>query len=651
MRTRSCPVEILRGQFNTSDAAQSVESTLQNQPEVSKRPIETLLKCRNDPLTTEEKKRTTEGEEENLRRQKENEEEEASRGGCAARALSPPLSPSDVSCSGRTVPEENSGVKVNRSQGQEDTSMTVIPRGSVQEGTLKGDTDTGLVQRVRQHWEANNPGYMWVEKETRILKKLVSEVLQTVGGNIEQAYFLISGAMTKFLGDSWVSKHRSRTVQYLKNRFNDYKPAVAPPSRYKGSVIPITLVDEDNPPKVDPTRVIGVDATEDTDIPVRYRQWQLEHFSDEACRIFVGAANKTQSTVISGGNGTGKSSFAAANLMAIRRRNRNSLPTTRFITYPDFAEAIMDFHTKEDAVGTFAVGQVSRADNLMTLLKTVDILVFDDLGNGSTAPNICERLCDILLARYAAGLKTLITTNCNPDDLGLILNEAVMSRISEGCWFDTGSKDLRPERNEAPSLPPANIEELICEDAMSMDRYIRYGEQAFYTVPVRKPTKRAFDQYDDGSKWTNEQLAGFYWSRRTIPFQNDIRIPDWAKVDAAVAELRKTMAPAEAKDYIERAAYTWRQETMAIAEYLLSLDRRQGSTVPESDLIPLDETFLARPEVRQASQMLMTSRGLAAQVREGQIDEKTAMTARAAAIVSIAAPDEPAGQASTPRPG
>ena len=113
-----------------------------------------------------------------------------------------------------------------------------------------------------------------------------------------------------------------------------------------------------------------------------------------------------------GGYGTGKTHLAAA----IANHRSNVGENVMFITVPDLLDYLRTaFDPKADM--TF--------DKLFNQVRTVPLLVLDDLGTESTKPWAQEKLFQILDHRYVSLLPTVITTAKQLNELP----ERIVSRL------------------------------------------------------------------------------------------------------------------------------------------------------------------------------------------------------------------------------
>lgn len=82
---------------------------------------------------------------------------------------------------------------------------------------------------------------------------------------------------------------------------------------------------------------------------------------------------------------------------------------------------------------TFGDKAKETEEELVGLLKSVGLLVIDDLGNeGTVTPFVCAVLHRVLSARNGDFKATMVTTNLKAKDIETIYGQAIASRLS--CW-------------------------------------------------------------------------------------------------------------------------------------------------------------------------------------------------------------------------
>jgi|GEM_PF-3045672 len=165
-------------------------------------------------------------------------------------------------------------------------------------------------------------------------------------------------------------------------------------------------------------------------IPSRYRQWRLADYPEAAAReirrFFDDPA--VWCCYIHGGPGTKKSSLAAASLVNFRAKYGRT--AGHFVTMPEFISICR---------------RVS--DNRVKVAEWQEspLLVLDDLGSHRATPHVVESILLLLSRRYEESLKTMITTNLSPDDLGKAFDARIASRLADGIKIDVGESDAREQ--------------------------------------------------------------------------------------------------------------------------------------------------------------------------------------------------------------
>jgi DNA replication protein DnaC len=109
--------------------------------------------------------------------------------------------------------------------------------------------------------------------------------------------------------------------------------------------------------------------------------------------------------VLSGTYGCGKTHLAAA--IANHQAARGG-PTPMFIVVPDLLDHLR---------ATFSPTSGSTLDRVFEQVRTVPLLILDDLGTESATPWAREKLFQLFNHRYAGRLPTVITTTNNLESL------------------------------------------------------------------------------------------------------------------------------------------------------------------------------------------------------------------------------------------
>jgi len=144
------------------------------------------------------------------------------------------------------------------------------------------------------------------------------------------------------------------------------------------------------------------------------------------------------SLYLHGGVGTGKSCFAAALLMGYRKR----LEIARMSELEMLPGNLGGCWIAADNLG----GLMQRWEDWQVAAKRFErypYLVIDDLGFQPNTDYVRLRMAKLLISRYEADNKTIITSNLSPDQLAKELDPRVASRLQDGVILYTGEKDMR----------------------------------------------------------------------------------------------------------------------------------------------------------------------------------------------------------------
>jgi DNA replication protein DnaC len=121
--------------------------------------------------------------------------------------------------------------------------------------------------------------------------------------------------------------------------------------------------------------------------------------------------------ILKGSYGCGKTHLAAAIANYQVQRGGPVL----FVVVPDLLDHLR---------ATFAPGSAITFDKRFDAVRTAPLLILDDLGAHSSTPWAQEKLYQILNYRYNAQLPTVISTNCELEDL----DPRLRSRLAELEW-------------------------------------------------------------------------------------------------------------------------------------------------------------------------------------------------------------------------
>lgn len=149
----------------------------------------------------------------------------------------------------------------------------------------------------------------------------------------------------------------------------------------------------------------------------------------DKCFAYASGGYKDQRNglLIVGSYGTGKTHLAAA----IANKLIDDGVEVKFGTYQGLLEGVKN-----------KFGE--RNNDALTELRTVELLIMDDIGKERVTEWTRSIMFDVVNARYEAMLPTVFTTNLNTQELEEYLGGAVYSRICETCvGVKTKSTDMR----------------------------------------------------------------------------------------------------------------------------------------------------------------------------------------------------------------
>jgi len=182
----------------------------------------------------------------------------------------------------------------------------------------------------------------------------------------------------------------------------------------------------------------------------------------EEARVF--AENPTGWLVLKGGYGCGKTHLAAAIANRCVERGQPVL----FITVPDLLD-----HLRATYAPTSSIAYGTRFEEV----RTVPVLILDDLGTESSTPWALEKLFQILNYRYNAHLPTVITTNHELEEISLQLRSRLVDpdlvKIVSIIALDyRGGMGMEPVRSDLSS--------------MSLHSLSLHSQRAFETFDLRQ---------------------------------------------------------------------------------------------------------------------------------------------------------------------
>jgi len=180
--------------------------------------------------------------------------------------------------------------------------------------------------------------------------------------------------------------------------------------------------------------------------------------------------------ILKGSYGCGKTHLAAAIANYQVQRGRPVL----FVVVPDLLDHLR---------ATFAPGSASTFDKRFEAVRTAPLLILDDLGAHSSTPWAQEKLYQILNYRYNAQLPTVISTNCELEDL----DPRLRSRLAELEW-SAQVQILAPDyRGGGVVRGQSELSSLGLHSEQTFDSFdLREHEPALDT-PQRQNLKRALN--------------------------------------------------------------------------------------------------------------------------------------------------------------
>nr|MBC7244921.1 ATP-binding protein [Chloroflexota bacterium] len=157
--------------------------------------------------------------------------------------------------------------------------------------------------------------------------------------------------------------------------------------------------------------------------------------------------------ILKGGYGCGKTHLAAAIANYQVELGRPVL----FVVVPDLLDHLR---------AAFAPGSASSFDQRFEAVRTAPLLILDDLGTQSSTSWAQEKLYQILNFRYNAQLPTVITTNCELEDL----DPRLRSRLVELEW-SAMIHILAPDYRASAVVEQSELSSLGLHTDQTFDRF------------------------------------------------------------------------------------------------------------------------------------------------------------------------------------
>ncbi len=130
-----------------------------------------------------------------------------------------------------------------------------------------------------------------------------------------------------------------------------------------------------------------------------------------------------QGLLLRGKPGSGKTHVAVGILKEVIRRGYSA----HYANFNDLLSRIRD---------SYREGSSQTEGELLSLVDYVDLLVLDDVGAEVTTDWVRDRLYLIINRRYENAKATIITTNCNEEELEERIGMRTASRLYEMCSSD-----------------------------------------------------------------------------------------------------------------------------------------------------------------------------------------------------------------------
>lgn len=170
-------------------------------------------------------------------------------------------------------------------------------------------------------------------------------------------------------------------------------------------------------------------------VPTMMREWSLHSFpegpgKEEALEQAIGWADVGEGNLLLvGPTGVGKTGLA---ISVMQERIGQGIPSL-FVSVPELLDKIRATYSGQ---GDFT--------ELMEVIKTIDLLVLDDLGAHHPTQWAREKLFQIIGTRHDWGRPMVITSDRPLGDLEEAIGRRTLARIVEhGVVIEVGGRDLR----------------------------------------------------------------------------------------------------------------------------------------------------------------------------------------------------------------
>lgn len=144
--------------------------------------------------------------------------------------------------------------------------------------------------------------------------------------------------------------------------------------------------------------------------------------------------------LLAGRYGVGKTGLA---ISALRERTALTHCDALFVATPDLLDRIRETYNRERGDGSPAESQV------MDAIKSITLLVLDDLGAERVTDWVAEKLFALLNHRHNYELATIVTSNLAEGEMTTHLGQRISQRLAEMCQvlrFPDNAPNLRTRK-------------------------------------------------------------------------------------------------------------------------------------------------------------------------------------------------------------